>query len=160
MQRVNQLLLDGDFLKNLRKNEACEADRQYCRHDLTHALDVARIAYILSLEENLGVDRELIYAAALLHDIGRWMQYEAGIGHERASQALSGHLLEKHGFDEAETAAVLNAIGSHRGDPSGGSAELSELLYRADKLSRNCAVCDAIKTCKRFQNNETPYFQY
>ena len=62
-----------------------EQDRIFCRHDTTHFLDVARIAYIENLENGLGLAKEEIYAAALLHDIGRHLQYTRGIPHEQAS---------------------------------------------------------------------------
>ena len=72
-----------------RKSVVCitqlEASREFCRHDVTHFLDVARLAWIENLERGLGVSKEEIYAAALLHDIGRHLQYEKGIPHDEAS---------------------------------------------------------------------------
>ena len=41
-----------------------------------HLLDVARLAWIFNLEANQEISKERIYAAALLHDIGRHIQYE------------------------------------------------------------------------------------
>ena len=38
--------------------------------------NVARLMYIYALEEHLELPKELIYAAALLHDIGRAQQYQ------------------------------------------------------------------------------------
>lgn len=52
------------------------------RHGMVHFLDVARIGTIIALEEGLKIDREWIYAAALLHDCGKHEQYEIGIPHE------------------------------------------------------------------------------
>lgn len=158
MQRVNLLLKDPDFRSYYERNRACETDRVYCGHGLTHALDVARIMYILSLEENAPIDKEVIYAAGLLHDIGRWMEYETGVSHAEAGRALAEHLLIKSGFTAHETGDILDAIGQHR--QSGSPAPLAGLLYRADKLSRNCPNCAAIATCKRFQNDEQPRFAY
>lgn len=158
MERVNGLLCDSEYLDYLNKNHQAELHRIYCRHDLIHVLDTARIAYILNLEENRGVPKEVLYAAALLHDIGRWQQYETGIGHDVASKALAEGLLRRHGFDPAETAAILEAIGHHRDDS--GSAPLTSLLYRADKLSRNCPSCASISTCKRFLKGEKPFLRY
>jgi uncharacterized protein len=158
MKRVNELLRDPEFLEHMRKNREAEADRSYCRHDLNHALDVARVAHILNLEGKLGLDKEVVYAAALVHDIGRWMEYASGIGHDQASQALAEGLLKKSGYSGRETEDILEAVGSHRRE--GSASPLSDLLYRADKLSRNCSVCGAISTCKRFAGNETPYLNY
>lgn len=158
MQKVNLLLNDPDFLDYMQKNRKAETDRIYCRHDLCHALDVARIAYILNMEEHLHIDKELIYTSALLHDIGRWLEYENGADHAEASAALAGGLLDKYGFSPCDTAQIVNAIGCHR--KTVHTAILSDLLYRADKLSRNCVNCDAINACKNFANNEEPRFKY
>ena len=157
MLRVNKLLADSDFLGYLQKNRDCEASRIYCRHDLTHALDVARIAWILNLEEDQGLDKEVVYAAALVHDIGRWREYETGISHAEASRDLAEDLLTACGFTPAETDAILLAVGGHR---SSGGDGLSGLLYRADKLSRNCPGCASIQTCKKFQHGEKPFLSY
>ncbi|SHH67030.1 HD domain-containing protein [Sporobacter termitidis DSM 10068] len=158
MQRVNRLLRDPEFIGYMQKNKDAEKDRVYCRHDLAHALDVARVGCILKLEEKLEIGKALIYAAALLHDIGRWVQYESGVGHDTAGAALAEGLLQKHGFSADETKDILEAIGGHRS--GGGNTPLGRILYRADKLSRNCVGCDAIKTCKRFLNGEEPFLQY
>lgn len=158
MEHVNRLLQDQEFLAYLQKNEECETDRIYCRHDLTHALDVARIGYILNLEEGLGLDKQVIYTAALVHDIGRWMEYETGIGHDTASGILAEDLLLKNDFDYDDITDIVDAIACHRIENS--TSPLSSLLYRADKLSRNCVCCKVIKTCKRFLNGEKPNFTY
>ena len=48
-----------------RKSVVCitqlEASREFCRHDVTHFLDVARVAWIENLERGLGVSKEEIY---------------------------------------------------------------------------------------------------
>ena len=49
-----------------------ELNRKFCCHNIEHSLDVARIGYIMILEQNLNIDKELFYAAALLHDAGRY----------------------------------------------------------------------------------------
>ena len=45
------------FIEKLDRIEELERDRIYCGHGLGHLLDVARIAYIYNLEENLGFTR-------------------------------------------------------------------------------------------------------
>ncbi len=158
MQRINCILNDPDFNTYLDKNARSELSRIYCVHDRTHALDVARIAYILNLEQRLGLDKETIYAAALLHDIGRWLEYENGEDHAKASARLAEPILHSCGFTAAEGRMITNAIKSHR--LADGASSLVGLLYRADKLSRNCVRCAALGTCKRFLNGETPHFEY
>ena len=76
MDRVNAILKHKTYRKYYDQIEKIEKDRIFCRHQMPHLLDVARIAYITNLERNLGYDREVIYAAAILHDIGKSFQYE------------------------------------------------------------------------------------
>jgi uncharacterized protein len=131
-----------------------EKSRVFCGHGLGHLLDVARIAYILCLEEGLGVGKELVYAAALLHDTGRWRQYEDGTPHERESADIAAVILPGCGFDDEETTLIMGAILSHRrqGSPKSG---LEKAFYRADKLSRRCFDCNAAEECEWSAQNST-----
>ena len=88
MDRKNRILKHELFLKCYQKNEEYEKEREFCHHDIVHFLDVARLGMILNEKEKLGVGEENIYAAALLHDIGRFRQYEDGTPHEQASAVL------------------------------------------------------------------------
>ena len=74
MDRVNAILKHKTYRKYYDQIEKIEKDRIFCRHQMPHLLVVARIAYITNLERNLGYDREVIYAAAILHDIRSWFQ--------------------------------------------------------------------------------------
>ena len=147
MERVNRILEHDGYQECLRKNEAAEKDRRFCRHDMAHFLDVARIAWILNLQEEAGVGQELIYAAALLHDCGRWRQYEDGTPHEKASAQIAPQILVECGFAEEERESILAAIREHRNPKSAETAGLTGLLYRADKLSRSCFSCKAEAKC-------------
>lgn len=158
MERVNRILNDPVFLNYLTKNKEAEVDRIYCHHDIEHFLNVSRIAYILSLEEKLYIDKEIFYAMGLLHDIGRWMEHENGIDHAIASKELAGRILTKHDFSEIEIGEILTAIESHREKRE--TSLLADILYRADKCSRNCTRCDARATCKKFQNGEEFFLLY
>ncbi len=158
MKRINKILANEDYIKYLNKNKEAEGNRIYCHHDIEHFLDVSRIAYIISLEENLNANKEILYAMGLLHDIGRWMEYESGIDHALASKNLAEGILRDCDFSESEIHEILTAIESHRNIKS--TSVLGDLLYRADKLSRNCLHCSAIATCKKFQNKEVPVILY
>lgn len=158
MKRINQILKNEEYIKYLKKNKEAEGDRIYCHHDIEHFLDVSRIAYIISLEEKLSLDKEILYAMGLLHDIGRWMEYESGMDHALASKELAEEILRDCEFRESEIQEILAAIESHRNIKS--TSLLGDLLYRADKLSRNCLHCSAIGTCKKFQKGEVPVILY
>ena len=53
------------YLSSCKRLEELEGDRQFCRHQMPHLLDVARIAYIRSLENGLGLS--LIHISGEVH---------------------------------------------------------------------------------------------
>ena len=69
MKRVQEIWEHPLYQQNLKELTRLEADRIFCRHTPEHFLDVARLAYIFSLERGISCPRELIYCTALLHDI-------------------------------------------------------------------------------------------
>lgn len=147
MERVNRICKHPLWNESLKQIEQAEADRIFCGHDLTHFLDVARLAYIEALEKKLDVPKEWIYAAALLHDIGRHRQYQDGIPHEQASAEIAKEILHDCGFDREAQEQILQAVGGHRNAETISMDTLEGLLYRADKQSRNCLFCPAVRDC-------------
>ncbi len=126
---------------------ACERERIWCKHQMRHLLDVARIAYILNLERGLGFRKEVIYAAALLHDIGKAAQYETGEPHEVAGARIAEGLLgDIESLTPEEKAAIVVAVREHRRYDE-HSSELGKLLFMADKASRDCFACAVRDTC-------------
>ena len=102
MVRINRICAHPRWNESVKKIHALERDRIFCKHDIAHFLDVARIAYIEDLENGLGIPKEEIYAAALLHDIGRHLQYTQGVPHEQASAMEAEGILKDCGFSEEE----------------------------------------------------------
>ncbi len=147
MERVNRIVRNQDFKEHIHKIEVLEAEREFCRHNPAHLLDVARIAVILNEQEGYGLDLELIYAAALLHDIGRWQQYENGTDHALASAYLAPAILADCGFLPEESRQIVSAIETHRQSGVKEEKTLNGLVYRADKLSRPCYFCKQEKNC-------------
>ncbi|MBR0365243.1 MAG: HD domain-containing protein [Clostridia bacterium] len=141
MDRVNRIYNHPIFRERTETIREAEKGRKFCRHDLVHALDVARIGRIMILEEALDLDIELFYAAALLHDAGRY----SGIPHNESGARLAERLMPLCGFSAEETALVSCAIREHRITKS--STDFSRILYTADKLSRNCFTCEASDEC-------------
>ena len=88
-----------------------------------------------------------MYGAALLHDLGRYRQYEDGTPHHQASAALAETILPDAGYTAEETAMIAAAIGQH-GAAADAQGQLARILYDADKLSRNCFQCSAQAECK------------
>ena len=150
MRRVNAIVRHPVYRKCYSRLVELEKDRIYCRHQMDHLLDVARIAYILNMEQGLGIGKEVIYAAALLHDIGKSAQYEEKIPHEEAGEAIASGILDSLSgdlcFSDREKKEILTAIRGHRRlreDPE----PLEYLLYTSDKASRRCFACAAQEQC-------------
>lgn len=149
MQRVNNILKNKVYDELLTHIEELETDRIFCRHNMDHFLDVARIAVIMNEEEGLGIPKDIIYAAALLHDIGRGEQYEKGIEHEIASADIAPGILRKCGYSDGETDSIVEAIRRHGNEDVKDQADLTGILYRADKASRKCYRCGVIDKCHK-----------
>lgn len=146
MERVNRILQHPVFQRTLEELEELERERIFCCHGLEHLLSVARLACIYNIEESAGLSTELLYAAALLHDIGRGEQYRTGTPHETAGVTLAEPILKDCGFSEEERQVILNAISLHR-QLSREDRSLAGLLARADKKCRPCFACKARPLC-------------
>ncbi len=147
MKIVERLLNHPDFRAAIDTIEKNEVTRIFCRHGLDHCLDVARIAWILTLENARPFDKETIYLAALLHDLGRSVN---NANHDEESMRLTAQLLPACGADATCTADILAAIGAHREKQVAldfTQATLGELLAYADHKSRPCYRCPAINEC-------------
>ena len=144
------------YLSSFARLTELEKDRIFCCHQMNHLLDVARIAYILNLERNLGLEKDMIYSAALLHDIGKYRQYEEGVPHEVASTEIAGKILADMPadicFTKNEQQMILTAITGHRKLRENPEA-LEALLYESDKTSRACFACPAETECN-WSNNK------
>lgn len=169
MKRVNEILKHPLYKEALSSIRRAEESRIFCRHDMEHFLSVARLAWIYNLEEGETLSRELIYAAAMLHDMGRAREYEDGTPHQEAGAELAEEILPACGFSRDEWGIIRWAIRFHRAgaarrgedgrQPGGRGAEhprerteeirglLGEYLYRADKQSRACFSCKAQREC-------------
>ena len=144
MNNIDAIMNNKLYREALEKLSEYERDREFCNHTIEHFIDVSRIAYIMALEENLSVSKEVIYAIGLLHDIGRVRQYEEGIHHDIASVEMSKEILKETSFTDEEINIILNGIANHRKESDN---KLEEIIYKADKLSRQCFNCKAEKEC-------------
>ncbi|MDO4489694.1 MAG: HD domain-containing protein [Lachnospiraceae bacterium] len=146
--RINRIWTHPVYQQQYQLLQECEKTREFCGHSLEHFLSVGRLMWIYNLEEQSGLSKELIYAAALLHDIGRGLQYTQGIPHDEAGVSLAGRILPECGFSQQETDSVCAAIGEHRGSGDRRrEGELAAYLYKADKACRSCLACPAEKQC-------------
>ena len=75
MLRISYMRKHPLYVSSYQRLQELEQERIFCCHQMNHLLDTARIAYILSLERGIGISKEAIYAAAILHDIEKGRQY-------------------------------------------------------------------------------------
>lgn len=146
LELIRRHPLYAEYYEKLR---VVEADRIFCCHQMEHLMDVARIAYIINLEQQMNIRKEVIYAAALLHDIGKYRQYAEKIPHEKASAEIAEQILDDlpdAAFTEEEKQEILRAVLGHR-KMREDMTELEKLLYISDKKSRMCFACEAEKEC-------------
>ena len=144
MKNIDIIFNNVQYRNALKSLKEYEKDREFCNHTIEHFIDVARISYIMVLEENLNISKEVIYAIGLLHDIGRVKQYEEGISHDIASVEMSKEILKETNFTVDEINIILSGIASHRKE---SDKRLEEIIYKADKLSRQCFNCKVKREC-------------
>ena len=145
--QIDHIIQHPKYTLYYAKIQKHEKNRSTCRHDMPHFLDVARIAYILNFEKELFLSKKLIYASALLHDIGRFEQYERGIDHAISSASLCVEILQDTDFSEEEIHQIQTAIINHRNIDIKNNDNLSGIIYRADKASRPCHSCLVQDVC-------------
>lgn len=144
MDKINEIFLNDKYVKLLNELNELEENRVFCKHGIEHFLDVARIAYIKVLENNLSYSKEVIYAIALLHDIGRVLEYKANIPHHEASVIEAEDILSQTTYSTEEIGEIIKAISMHRKE---ADDELAKIIYESDKQSRNCFSCKSEKEC-------------
>lgn len=144
MPRLDAIWADEVYQREYRRLEELEQTRVFCRHGIRHLMDTARIMWALNLERACGLSHDVVYAAALLHDIGKATQYETGEPHELAGTRIAADILDRLprelALTDEERAAILTAVRGHR-RLRDGAEPLERLLYQADKASRACFAC-------------------
>ena len=147
MPAVDAIRRHPDFIDHMKRIHRAELGREFCCHGIDHLLDVARIAYIRVLERKMPFRKETVYAAALLHDLGKAEQYEHAEPHEVAGARVATNILmDIDGFSALEKTAIVAAVAQHRCFADDASP-LGKLLYEADKVSRPCYACAARERC-------------
>ncbi|HAP32150.1 MAG TPA: phosphohydrolase [Firmicutes bacterium] len=158
MERINLLLRSSLYRDYLGKVEEKEKDRVFCKHGFNHSMEVARLCWIFLLENGLTYARDVVYAAALLHDLGRCEEDNATVAaacHALRSARLAEPLLAEAGYSLPERKLITDAIAEHRkGEDEVFTSHLSYFLRRADKYSRLCGDCPAAAAC--YKKDEMP----
>lgn len=157
--RVNRIIGHPLFKEYSLRNAQAEEKRMFCKHGFDHGLAVARIAYIYLLEEkSLFVDKngllskEVIYAAAILHDLGRWDEYAGGEDHALIGAELVQPILKESGFSPIEIETISQGIREHRLDPDQDISLLGRALAIADDWARDCRSCKSQAECYKYSH--------
>lgn len=157
MERVDKILRHSLFLSKLEIISYFEQDRKFCKHGIQHLLDVARIGSIILAQYNVdrnvnihNIADEYMYAAALVHDLGRADEYEFGVPHEEAGAKTAAEILNDCGYSESEIEKIVSAVLFHKDVKCRdcNNYSLASVLYKADKLSRCCFMCQVREECK------------
>jgi uncharacterized protein len=114
-------------------------------HDWSHTQRVLELCVHMGNEE--GADLEVLFAAALLHDISRDEADRSGVCHADLSAEMALPILEKYGFPKEKHDAVIQCVKTHRfrGDAKPESLE-AKILFDADKLD----ALGAIGVCRAY----------
>lgn len=160
MERFQKIISNEKYQKTYKKLQELEKDRKFCGHDMEHFLAVARICYLMVLERNMSVSKDVIYGAAFLHDMGRADQYEKGISHEEAGACFAAEILPQCGYTLEEQQLIVDTILSHRKHTSGKEETFAQLFYCADKLSRDCIHCEVRDLCYWPEERKNHYYRY
>ncbi|MDO4393715.1 MAG: HD domain-containing protein [Bacillota bacterium] len=156
MERLQRIYEHPVYARELKKLEADEQERRFCRHGMNHIMDVARICCIYCMRDgiidNENLSPELIYATAMLHDIGRHSENCDGIPHEDAGASIAEAVMRDCGFKKEEIIWAINGIKDHRRSEASNEVDVmnrfADNLRLADKKSRPCYRCDVRDECK------------
>lgn len=96
----------------------------YGQNQLSHAVEVAKLASVIASE--LGADVETAKAGALLHDLGKAMDYNM----EGTHALLGAEFAKRHGVNQK----VVNAIASHHHEVEQETLE-AVIVEAADAIS-------------------------
>lgn len=111
-------------------------------HDREHVYRVLHMAHILADHVTQTVDRDILTAACLLHDVGREEQFkDPSVCHAEAGAIKAFRLLLDRGWPEDRAAWVRDCILTHRYRTGRHPATLeAKLLFDADKLDVTGAI--------------------
>jgi uncharacterized protein len=134
-------LQEAEQINKIEK-EAKEYMAKHCfsGHDFSHVLRVFRLCNVISKDEH--ADRLILFASALLHDLGRGDELrDPKIDHAEKSAEISLPILEKVNFPKDKIPAVLYAIKVHRFSKGIAPTTLeAKILQDADRIDISGAL--------------------
>jgi uncharacterized protein len=101
----------------------------------THSERDYQLALQIAAREELKIDRDVLFAAAFLHDVGAIGGFQKeGVDHAVRSAELAGPILLSVGFPADKVPAVREAILGHMHDKTPGKTSESIVLHDADTV--------------------------
>ncbi|WP_051411585.1 HD domain-containing protein [Ruminococcus flavefaciens] len=146
LETANKILENDTFRRKLEELERLEKERKFCGHGLEHLLSVARITMLICGERGIAAEPDIVYSAALLHDIGRVEEYTLGLPHDTEGAETAEQILHEVGCGKRKAERIIGMIRSHRSNDC-KSDTLEAVFYEADKRSRMCSFCKAQDEC-------------
>ncbi|MBP2641615.1 MAG: yhaM [Firmicutes bacterium] len=152
LRQLVAVVLTGDVYKRFVKNPAASKyHHAYIGGLLEHSVDVARLAMAIARETE-GIDKDIVMAGALLHDVGKIYEISADVGFSYTETGnLLGHLalgafvVDRAiagipDFPEHQAADLLHILLSHHGSMEKGSpvacaTKESFIVHYADELN-------------------------
>lgn len=129
----------GDVNPELKKYISDNIFPQYGKNDkghgLLHILEVIRRSFALNQNLNLGLDKNMIYAIAACHDIGKYINSDV---HEKiAADSFYKDENMKNFFNDEQRIIIKEAIEDHRSSKKGHPrTKYGELISSADRNTR------------------------
>ncbi len=128
--------IESRLLKNLQK-ELSQTGKG--AHTLDHSIRVYSLC--MTLSEGLKINKRVLEAAALLHDIGRPKEDETGISHSILSGEMGREILQELEYKEIEINQVVESIRTHRfSEGLEPTCIEGQILNDADKLDAIGAI--------------------
>ena len=121
---------------------------------IRHALTVEQVMRWYAKDQGFEDEQDFWGLVGLLHDIGKWKEYTAGIDHAAFGSRLAREILPRAFFNQVESDIICQAIYEHR-NINRDMSFLGERLHRADNLSRFCQECDCRDTCPKVAHKES-----
>lgn len=108
---------------------------QHAAWGVTHSERDYLMAQRLAAESKLGIDTDILFAAAFLHDVGAFDAFRKdGVDHtDRAAELVPGILAEA-GFPEAKVPVVQEAVRNHMYYRDGAQSAEAIVLHDADTV--------------------------
>lgn len=102
---------------------------------ISHTLQTATLSALIAMHRDC--DPELSYAAALLHDTGKFLENSGSALHASKSAGFARRWIEEHGlFSREETEIICDAILHHSDKNRKEDSEYAEVLKDADCTAR------------------------